>query len=172
MTLVYLGLGSNLGDRVDYLRRALDLLAASGTMTVIAVSSLYETAPMEVAEQPAFLNAVAAIQTELAPLQLLELVKTTEHAVGRIERFRYGPREVDVDILLYDDLVFSDATLSIPHPRLPLRAFALVPLDEIAPKLILPGTGATIASYIPVALALGSVTQVQSSEWYAARTHG
>lgn len=166
MNSAYLGLGSNLGDRVGYLRAALEMLVASGTATIGAVSSLYETAPMEIAEQPAFLNAVAAIHSPLSPQALLRLLKETERAVGRVERIRFGPREVDVDILLYGDLVLESDELTIPHPRLDARAFALVPLDELAPGLLLPGAAVPIAALIPAALAIGAVTRVQGPEWY------
>ena len=166
MSTAYLGLGSNLGDRAAYLRAALDLLAASGEVAIVALSSLYETDPMEIADQPPFLNAVAVIHTELAPRALLRLLKETERAVGRIDRIRFGPREVDVDILLYDDLVLTGADLTVPHPRLAARAFALVPLDEVAPDLLLPGTDTPLASLIPAARALGGVVRVQGPEWY------
>jgi 2-amino-4-hydroxy-6-hydroxymethyldihydropteridine diphosphokinase len=161
----YLGLGSNLGDRAGYLRHALNLLVASSDLEIGTVSSLYETAPMEITEQPAFLNAAAAVRTHLSPRELLSLVKETERAVGRIERIRFGPREVDIDILLYNDLVLAGDELTIPHPRLATRAFALVPLAELAPRLILPGAAGSIASLIPAALAGGAVTRVQGPEW-------
>jgi 2-amino-4-hydroxy-6-hydroxymethyldihydropteridine diphosphokinase len=163
---VYLGLGSNLGDREGYLRAALDLLVASGEVTIQAISSLYETAPMEIADQPAFLNTVAAIRTPLSPCALLRLLKETERTVGRVERVRFGPREVDLDILLYGDQALVSDDLTIPHPRLATRAFALVPLHELAPGLVLP-TGEPVASLIPTALAVGAVERVQGPEWYA-----
>jgi 2-amino-4-hydroxy-6-hydroxymethyldihydropteridine diphosphokinase len=165
MNHAYLGLGSNLGDRAAYLRHALNLLVASSDLEIEAVSSLYETAPMEIAEQPAFLNAVAAVRTHLPPRGLLRLVKETERAVGRIERVRFGPREVDIDILLYDDLVLAGDELTIPHPRLAARAFALVPLAELAPELVLPNEMGSIAALIPDALAGGAVALVQGPEW-------
>ncbi len=171
MNLVYLGLGSNLGDRAGYLRAALNLLVVSSDVVIEAVSSLYETEPMEIAEQPAFLNAVAAVRTQLSPEALLRLVKETERAVGRIERIRFGPREVDVDILLYGDLVLMSDELTIPHPCLMGRAFALVPLAELAPEIVLPGPAVSIASLIPAASAGGAVTRVQGPEW-SGITHG
>jgi 2-amino-4-hydroxy-6-hydroxymethyldihydropteridine diphosphokinase len=169
MNHAYLGLGSNLGDRAGYLRAALNLLVASSDLEIETVSSLYETAPMEIAEQPAFLNAAAAVRTHLSPRELLRLAKETERAVGRIERIRFGPREVDIDILLYDDLVLADDELTIPHPRLAARAFALVPLAELAPELVLPNAKGSIASLIPAALAGGAVTLVRGPEWAAPR---
>jgi 2-amino-4-hydroxy-6-hydroxymethyldihydropteridine diphosphokinase len=135
-------------------------------VVIDAVSSLYETAPMEIVEQPPFLNAVAAIGTELAPRALLRLLKETERGVGRVERIRFGPREVDVDILLYDDLVLASDDLTIPHARLSARAFALVPLLELAPGLLLPGTGEPLAALVPAARAQGAVTRTRGPEWY------
>jgi 2-amino-4-hydroxy-6-hydroxymethyldihydropteridine diphosphokinase len=165
MNRAYLGLGSNLGDRVGYLRTALNLLVASSDVVIEAVSSLYETTPLEITEQPDFLNAAAAVRTQLTPRELLRLVKEIERAVGRIERVRFGPREVDVDILLYGDLLLVSDELTIPHPRLAARAFALAPLAELAPGLVLPGAAVSIASLIPAALARGAVTRVQDPEW-------
>jgi 2-amino-4-hydroxy-6-hydroxymethyldihydropteridine diphosphokinase len=167
MNHAYLGLGSNLGDRAGYLRAALKLLVASSNVEIEAVSSLYETAPLEIAEQPPFLNAVAAVRTQLSPQALLQLAKETERAVGRVERVRFGPREVDVDILLYGDLLLVSDELTIPHPRLAARAFALVPLAELAPELILPGMTMPITALLPAALASGAVTPVQGPEWSA-----
>jgi 2-amino-4-hydroxy-6-hydroxymethyldihydropteridine diphosphokinase len=168
LSVVYLGLGSNVGDRAGYLHAALLWLAGSGVITITAVSSLYETAPMEITDQPAFLNAVAAGQTSLAPLDLLRLLKDVERAVGRVQRVRYGPREVDLDILVYDDMVLASEELAIPHPSLRDRAFALVPLNEVAPGLVLPGSGEAIATLIPDALASagGAVAPVQPSTWW------
>ena len=166
MNGVYLGLGSNLGDRAGYLRAALDLLVASEDVEISAVSSLYETAPMEIAAQPAFLNAVVAVRTQLMPYELLKLLKDIEQAIGRIERMRFGPREVDLDILLYGNLALASDKLTIPHPRLEGRAFALVPLAELAPRLSLPGSQAPVSTLIPAALAIGAVTRVLGPEWY------
>lgn len=166
MNGVHLGLGSNLGDRAGYLRAALDLLVASGDVTIAAVSSLYETAPMEILEQPAFLNAVALISTPLQPHALLALLKRIERAIGRVERIRFGPREVDLDILLYGDLLLASRELTIPHPRLEARAFALVPLAELAPSLLIPGSAKPITALIPAALAIGAVAPVEGPEWY------
>ena len=121
---------------------------------------------MEIADQPAFLNAAARVTTDLTPIALLHRLKEIERAVGRVERMRFGPREVDLDILLFDDLLYDDAVLTIPHPRLAGRAFALVPLYEIAPDLALPGTRTTLSELIPQALALGAVHAVREPDWY------
>ncbi|HXT38362.1 MAG TPA: 2-amino-4-hydroxy-6-hydroxymethyldihydropteridine diphosphokinase [Chloroflexota bacterium] len=166
MSTVYLGLGANLGDRAAALRAALDLLKESGQVTVDAVSSLYETAPMYVTDQPAFLNAVARVETALAPEALLDLLKQIEAARGRVARYRYGPREVDLDILLYDDLVLDTPRLTIPHKGLVERAFVLVPLAELAPRLTIPGTAGTVGSLLSAALQGGAIRLVQDSGWY------
>ncbi|MGH2390529.1 MAG: 2-amino-4-hydroxy-6-hydroxymethyldihydropteridine diphosphokinase [Chloroflexota bacterium] len=167
MSIVYLGLGANLGDRAAALGAALDLLRASHQVTVHAVSSLYETAPMYVTDQPAFLNAAARIKTPLAPEALLDLLKQVEVTRGRIARYRYGPREVDLDILLYADLVLDTTRLTIPHKGLAERAFVLVPLAELAPSLIIPGTDRTIESLLAAVSQSGAVRFVRDAGWYA-----
>ncbi|HVA92539.1 MAG TPA: 2-amino-4-hydroxy-6-hydroxymethyldihydropteridine diphosphokinase [Chloroflexota bacterium] len=166
MSTVYLGLGANLGDRESALRAALDLLQASGQITVRAVSSLYETAPMYVTDQPSFLNAVARVETPLAPEALLDLLKQVEVRRGRVARYRYGPREVDLDILLYDDLVLDTARLSIPHKGLAERAFVLTPLAELAPGLLIPGTESVVEAPIPRVPQADAVRRVRESGWY------
>jgi 2-amino-4-hydroxy-6-hydroxymethyldihydropteridine diphosphokinase len=131
MSKVYLGLGSNLGDREDALRRALSLLGL--VMTVQAVSSLYETEPVGYTAQDTFLNAVVRGETSLAASDLLVKAKEIEQQVGRTPTVRWGPRVVDIDLLSYNDTVSDDSALTLPHPRLAERAFVLVPLSEIDP---------------------------------------
>jgi 2-amino-4-hydroxy-6-hydroxymethyldihydropteridine diphosphokinase len=150
MAVAYLGLGANLGDRAAVLRAALDALA--GHLTVLRVSSAYDTAPQLVEDQPRFLNAAFCGVTALAPHALLRTIKHVEVELGRVPGARYGPRAIDIDILLYDDLTLVSDSLTVPHPRLPERAFALRPLAEIAPELPHPQTGRTIAE---MAAALG-----------------
>jgi 2-amino-4-hydroxy-6-hydroxymethyldihydropteridine diphosphokinase len=130
--LVYLGLGSNLGDRDTLLRAALAQLAPD--VRVTRVSSVWDTAPLLVTEQPRFHNAVAEGLTRLDPFALLRLAKRIERELGRAPGPRYGPRPVDIDILLYDDLILDTPELVIPHAQLAVRAFALAPLAEIAPR--------------------------------------
>jgi 2-amino-4-hydroxy-6-hydroxymethyldihydropteridine diphosphokinase len=166
VSTVYLGLGANLGDRAAALGAALDLLGASGQVTVCAVSSLYETAPMYVTDQPSFLNAVARVETSLAPEALLDLLKQVEVTRGRVARYRYGPREVDLDILLYDDLVLDTPQLTIPHKGLAERAFVLAPLAELAPRLTIQGTAATVESLLAAASKSGAVRVVRDAGWY------
>ncbi|MCI4677349.1 2-amino-4-hydroxy-6-hydroxymethyldihydropteridine diphosphokinase [Rhodoblastus acidophilus] len=129
-----LGLGANLGDPAENLRRAVASLSAAG-LVFDALSSLYATPPWGVTDQPDFVNACALARTRLAPLDLLDLVKATERALGREETRRWGPRAIDIDLLFYDDLAWRDDRLTLPHPGLAQRAFVLVPLAEIAPDL-------------------------------------
>ncbi|HZC08061.1 MAG TPA: 2-amino-4-hydroxy-6-hydroxymethyldihydropteridine diphosphokinase [Ktedonobacterales bacterium] len=129
--VVYLGLGSNLGDRDALLRAALDRLARA--VRVTRVSSVWDTAPLLVTDQPRFHNAVAEGWTRLDPFALLRAIKRIEEELGRVPGPRYGPRPVDIDILLYDTLMLETPELTIPHPQLAVRAFALAPLAEIAP---------------------------------------
>ena len=138
MAVVYLGLGSNLGDRTQYLVRACAILHQHPAIGVQAVSSLYQTAPVGVTDQPWFLNAVARLQTSLSPQSLLNVTQATERRLGRTMTFRWGPRVIDLDILLYDTLQLCTPFLTIPHAALRERAFMLVPLHELAPELQLP----------------------------------
>jgi 2-amino-4-hydroxy-6-hydroxymethyldihydropteridine diphosphokinase len=142
MALVYLGLGSNLGDRLSLLEAALDQLEKLGTVTTC--SSVYETAPWGVADQAAFLNLCCALETTSQPGELLASVKAIEEDLGRLPGPRWGPRPVDIDLLVWGDLAIDTAQLRIPHPRLTERAFVLAPLAEIAPDLIPPGQARTI----------------------------
>lgn len=133
MARVYLALGSNLGNRLQNLRDAVARLEPA--VRVTRVSSVYDTAPWGVTAQPRFLNIVVAGETALDPHALLEHVQGIERAMGRRKSVRYGPRVVDLDILLYADLIFKNAALEIPHPRLTGRRFVLVPFAEIAPDV-------------------------------------
>ncbi len=137
--IVYIGLGSNLGDRRATLRDAVRQLGAYGQ--VVAVSSLYETEPVGLREQPWFLNAVVALETELDPHSMLATLLAIERRAGRVRTFRNAPRTLDLDLLLYGTLVSESEHLSLPHPRLHERSFVLVPLAEIAPELVHPRLG-------------------------------
>ena len=142
----YLCLGGNLGDRMAALTEALRLLDATPGMRRTVCSSVYETEPWAVADQPNFLNLVAAYETTLSLEDLLAACKSVEEEVGRVASYRWGPRLIDVDILLYGDRVvdLAEPDLQIPHPRMAQRAFVLVPLAEIAPDTGVPPQGDTV----------------------------
>jgi GTP cyclohydrolase-4 len=135
--VVYLSLGTNLGNRLDNLKHALESLKEF--CQVVASSSVYETDPWGYEDQPIFFNQVVKIETILEPLQLLREIKKIELEMGRIPTFQYGPRLIDIDILLYDKLMMNSPELKIPHPQMKSRAFVLSPLVEITPDLFLPG---------------------------------
>ena len=157
----YLALGTNMGDRAANLHRALDELGALGT--VAQVSSFYDTAPRDYADQPRFLNAACRLQTDLSPSDLLVALKRIEGRLGRTPAaVRFGPRVIDLDILLYDGVIMKTPTLEIPHPRLHERAFVVRPLAEIAADVRHPLLGVTIAE-LAHALAGQDVRPVPSS---------
>lgn len=138
----YIGLGSNMGDRTGACRKALELLGKAGRVT--RVSSFYCTEPVGYREQDEFINAVAELETELSPPDLLVQCKAIENELGRVRVFRWGPRALDLDILLYGNIVLKTADLLVPHPQMSLRGFVLVPLCEIAPQIVHPVLGKTI----------------------------
>jgi len=140
--VVYLSLGSNLGDRLANLRTAISSLPPQIMPEV--QSSIYETEPWGYSDQPAFLNLVVKADTNLPPLDVLKYLKDIEVVMGRKETFRFGPRLIDLDILFYDDLVIATPDLTIPHPHILERAFVLIPLAEIAPDFSHPDSGKTI----------------------------
>jgi 2-amino-4-hydroxy-6-hydroxymethyldihydropteridine diphosphokinase len=133
-TTAYVGLGSSLGDRLEYLRRAARALAVADGVRVVALSSIYETPPAGGVAERAFLNAVAEIETTLEPTALLDRLKDIETALGRKTRAKWADREIDLDILLFGDRVVETERLRVPHPELARRSFAVVPLLELAPE--------------------------------------
>lgn len=137
---VYIGIGSNLGDRENFLYAAVDALRRIDTVAVRRCSSIYESAPVG-PPQPHFLNAVVEIDCKLEPLRLLSLLKQVERDLGRQRRKKWGPREIDLDILLWEGQVIAEATLQVPHLELHKRRFALEPLCELAPDVRHPVTG-------------------------------
>jgi 2-amino-4-hydroxy-6-hydroxymethyldihydropteridine diphosphokinase len=146
MATIYLALGANLGDRAQNLRAALAQIRTSVQIT--RVSSIYETEPWGVREQPWFLNLVCAGTTTLSPVDLLRRAKKIENEMGRAEGIRFGPRPIDIDILMYDRLIELSPALTIPHPRLHERAFVLIPLAEIAPDLVHPRLRVTMRALL------------------------
>ena len=142
MPRAYVGLGANLGDRGGALQRALDRLAEQPEIELVGVSAFRETEPVGFREQPLFLNAAAALETELQPRELLTRLLAVEQELGRTRRGpRYGPRTIDLDLLVYGDVVVDEPGLTVPHPRLVERRFALEPLAELDPLLVVPGRG-------------------------------
>lgn len=144
MVTAYVALGSNVGDRLSHLQAAVDRLRT--VMRVTRASHVYESAPMYVTDQPAFLNAAISVKTDLSPTALLAVLKETEREVGRQQRQRYGPREVDLDLVAYGALEYvyracGRTVLELPHPKTVERRFVLQPLFDIDPQLTLPGLG-------------------------------
>ncbi|MDP1634165.1 MAG: 2-amino-4-hydroxy-6-hydroxymethyldihydropteridine diphosphokinase [Gallionellaceae bacterium] len=139
--IAFVGLGSNLANPVAQVSHALDALDGLPQTRVLKRSSLYRSAPVGFLEQPDFINAVAQLETELAPRALLDALLALEHECGRTREFRNAPRTLDLDVLLYDDMVHHEHGLTIPHPQMHLRAFVLQPLLEIAPDCAIPGIG-------------------------------
>ncbi len=135
--MTYLLLGTNLGDRIQMLHRAINLIAER-VGTVVLQSSLYETAPWGVTDQPAYLNQVLVVETQLKPEELLVQTQAIEQELGRVRLEKWGARVIDIDILYYDQLILQTDTLTIPHPYLHQRRFTLVPLAEIAPDFVHP----------------------------------
>jgi 2-amino-4-hydroxy-6-hydroxymethyldihydropteridine diphosphokinase len=143
VTRAYVGLGANLGDRERTLHGAVDALAAEDGVEVVAVSTLRETEPVGVGEQPLYLNGAAELETTLTAHQLLDRLLVVEQRFGRVRvPGEHAPRTLDLDLLLHGDAVLASETLTLPHPRLHARAFVLAPLAEVAPAVVVPGHGA------------------------------
>jgi 2-amino-4-hydroxy-6-hydroxymethyldihydropteridine diphosphokinase len=142
VTPAYVGLGANLGDRERTLRAAVDALAAEAGIQVVSVSTLRETEPLGVGEQPRFLNGAVELETTLTARELLDRLLAVEQRFGRVRiPGEHGPRTLDLDLLLYGDETIDEPGLTVPHPRLHERRFALDPLAELAPGLVVPGRG-------------------------------
>jgi 2-amino-4-hydroxy-6-hydroxymethyldihydropteridine diphosphokinase len=142
VTRAFVGLGANLGERERTLRAAVDALAAEDGIEVVAVSTLRDTDPVGVGDQPRYLNGVAELETTLTARELLEALLAVEQQFGRVRvPGEHGPRTLDLDLLLYGDEELSEPGLTVPHPRLHERMFVLEPLIELAPGLVVPGRG-------------------------------
>jgi 2-amino-4-hydroxy-6-hydroxymethyldihydropteridine diphosphokinase len=145
LTLAYVGIGANLGPREETLHRAVEVLARAEGVEVVGVSDLRETDPVGVVDQPPFLNGAVAIETTLPACALLDLLLEIERSLGRVRGERWGPRIVDLDLLVYGDEVVDEPGLRVPHPRLHERRFALEPLADLKPELEIPGRGTVSA---------------------------
>jgi len=158
MNTAFVALGANIGDPAATVRAAFAALGELPDSQLRRTSSLYRTAPVGLTGQPDFINAVAEVSTALPAAELLDALLAIEARFGRIRAERNGPRTLDLDLLLYADLVIDTPRLTLPHPRLHLRAFVLQPLAEIAPQLALPGRG-TVAAWLPAVANQGIVRQ-------------
>ena len=140
MAIAYLGLGSNIGDKKNYLHRALQLLNQENKIKISKCSSFYETEPWGYTDQDVFMNIVAEIETQLTASELLQKCQKVEQELDRVREFKWGPRTMDIDILLYNDEMIETDKLKIPHPYLLERDFTVLPLAEIAPNLVINNT--------------------------------
>lgn len=144
---ILISFGSNLGDRSANISQAISELEHKG-IKFLKCSSLYETEPVGYEDQPDFYNAVCRIETELPPLSLLKTVKMAEKRVGRRKRFRWGPREIDIDILIYNDIIIKTDILCVPHREIANRFFIVKMMEEINPDIFIPGENLTVSSLI------------------------
>lgn len=162
---IHLSLGSNIGGREANLRAAIEQLDKLDGVRVTAQSRLYETEPVGVRDQPAFLNMAAEVETDLEPLELLAAIQELEQRLQRTRDVRWGPRTIDVDIVLWGDEVRGGETLSLPHQAFRERAFVLAPLNEIAPEAVDPVTGRTVAELAAAPGLQGAVLDVRERPW-------
>lgn len=162
LNFTYIGIGSNLGNKEQYINKSLKMLDSSPGTRVNRVASLYRTAPLGYKDQDWFLNTVAEVETILDPYELLYLLLDIEDSLERVRTVRWGPRTVDLDLLLYGNRVVNSPELTVPHPRLGERAFVLVPLAELEPELVIPGWG-------PASVLAEKLAREQSVEIYARR---
>lgn len=163
--LAYLGLGSNLGDRLSNLKQALALLLADPGLELEMCSGVYETEPVGGPEQGPFLNACVAVKTTLAPVTLLRKMLSVEEKMKRVRAQRWGPRIIDLDLLLYEGVVINTPTLQLPHPRMMERDFVLIPLADIAPDLVIPGSGQKVKMILAARKESPSVAFYCPSDW-------
>lgn len=148
MRNAYIGIGANLGERLVNLKKALNMLSSEKEISVQAVSAIYETAPVGGPEQGPFLNACAALQTTLTPTLLLLKMLEVENSLGRVREVRWGPRVIDLDLLVYEGVIMNTPLLELPHPRMIERNFVLIPLADIDRELLIPGHGKTVGEIL------------------------
>jgi 2-amino-4-hydroxy-6-hydroxymethyldihydropteridine diphosphokinase len=165
--MAYVGMGANLGDREETLWLAVQEFGGLGNVT--AVSSLFETEPVGYLDQPPFLNAVAAVETALSPVEVVRGLLAIEHAMGRRRTFRNAPRTLDLDLLLFGDALFDTAEVAVPHPRMHERAFVLIPLAEIAPHVVHPVLRQTISDLLEALTADSGVRRYAPPGWEITR---
>lgn len=168
MVTAYVGLGSNLGDRAFFIREALRFLNEVPGVKVTRVAPVYHTAPVGFTDQNWFLNTVAEVETSLPPQDLLAALLAIEKRLGRVRGRRWGPRTIDLDLLLYGDERIATPELTVPHPRLTGRAFAVVPLADLAPGLVLPG-GAKARELAAVLAAQQQIERLEEESGTCAR---
>ena len=160
---VFLGLGANLGDRLENLRQGVrDLMSLSGTITVEACSRIYETDPVGILDQPRFLNAVVQIQTSLSPRPLLDRCLEIERGLGRERKVKWGPRTLDLDVILFGEEQIDEPGLRVPHANLHERAFVLAPLCDLMPEGVHPLTGIPYIDLLAAAPAAGGVRALEA----------
>ena len=150
MRRAFISIGSNIGDRLDHLKGAIRALHSHEGISVLSVSSIYETAPVGYTEQADFLNLAIGLETELGAHELLAVCQEIEQELGRVRDIRWGPRTVDLDILLYNNEVIVAEDLEVPHPRMHERSFVLIPLLEITPAIGHPATGKLYSEEVSV----------------------
>jgi len=168
MKKAYIALGSNLGNRLENLKHSLKLLSTERGITVTAISAVYETEPVGGPGQGPFLNACAKVRTRLTPTILLLEMLDVENNMGRVREERWGPRLIDLDLLVYDRTTISSPLLELPHPRLVERDFVLIPLADIAPNLTIPGQEKTVSEIISNRKSTDDVKLFLPSGWYSA----
>lgn len=166
MEKAYIALGSNMGNRLEYLKQALAMLSAEKKITLQAVSAVYETVPVGGPKQSSYLNACSALLTDFTPVLLLRKLLETEDLIGRVRKERWGPRVIDLDLLIYSRVMMNTPLLELPHPRLAWRDFVLVPLADIAPDLFIPGQGLTVREIIANRKPVSDVKLFLAPSWH------
>ncbi len=165
MSTAYIALGSNLGDRLNNLKQAVIQLRSMPGTKVVKLSSIYETAPVGGPRQNTFLNACAELQTVLTPTLLMETMLDIEDLLGRVRKVRWGPRIIDLDLLIYDKIRMCSPLLELPHPRMAERNFVLIPLADINPTLVIPGMTKSVKQLISKQVSTESVELYLSPGW-------